>query len=150
MTGMLASSVCDAATILEEAGPFFPFTIRGRFTDDVPGDDPWDDTRSTTHDWKTFELTSSVPITIDVQEEHKEWVVLGQVDLDAFVESHVATAAGFEENFRAVRAKRKEADKLPETVKVLWVLRYFGRSPIWLEAPPRLETGSRAGRCHWG
>lgn len=86
------------------------------------GTGPWDDPQSVTRNWKTFELTSSVRMTIDLQEDHKEWVVLGQVDLDAFVESHVTTAVGFEENFRVVRAKRKEADKLPETVKVPCVL----------------------------
>lgn len=52
------------------------------------------------------------------QESYKGWTVLGQVDLDNFVDSHVTTAAGFEENFKAVRVKRKEADKLPETLKV--------------------------------
>ncbi|CAM9339757.1 unnamed protein product, partial [Sphacelaria rigidula] len=36
-------------------------------------------------------------------EEHKAWTILGQVDLDSFVDSHVTTAAGFEENFKAVR-----------------------------------------------
>lgn len=44
--------------------------------------------------------------------------MLGQVDLDDFVDSHVETAQEFEDNFKAVRARRKEAEKLPETIKV--------------------------------
>ena len=40
------------------------------------------------------------------------------MDLDAFVDAHVHTAADFEENYRAVKTKRREAEKLPETVKV--------------------------------
>lgn len=44
--------------------------------------------------------------------------MLGQVDLDSFVDSHVTTAQEFEENYKAVRARRREAEKLPEVVKV--------------------------------
>lgn len=52
------------------------------------------------------------------QETYKSWTVLGQVDLDAFVDANVTSAAGFEDNFKAVKAKRREAEKLPETMKV--------------------------------
>lgn len=52
------------------------------------------------------------------QETYKEWTVLGQVDLDSFVGSHVVTAQEFEDNFKAVRARRREAEKLPEIIKV--------------------------------
>lgn len=44
--------------------------------------------------------------------------MLGQVDLDSFVDSHVTTAQEFEENYKVVRARRREAEKLPEIVKV--------------------------------
>lgn len=80
------------------------------------------------------------------QGRYMEWTVLGQVDLDAFVHSHVTTAVGFEENFRLVRVKRKEADKLPETIKVgfhswkNWACSFgqgFGRSSFPLLALPR-------------
>lgn len=52
------------------------------------------------------------------KETYKGWTVLGQVDLDGFVDSHVNTAAEFEDNFKAVKTKRREAEKLPETIKV--------------------------------
>ncbi|CAM9821025.1 unnamed protein product, partial [Laminaria digitata] len=59
------------------------------------------------------------PLTvIREQETYKGWTVLGQVDLDSFVDAHVDTAASFEDNFKAVKAKRREAEKLPETFKV--------------------------------
>lgn len=58
------------------------------------------------------------PTVIREQETYKGWTVLGQVDLDSFVDAHVDTAASFEDNFKAVKAKRREAEKLPETVKV--------------------------------
>lgn len=44
------------------------------------------------------------------------------MDLDGFVDSQVTTAADYEGNFRAVKARRREADKLPEMVKVCLVL----------------------------
>lgn len=44
--------------------------------------------------------------------------MLGQVDLDRFVDAHVSTAQDFEENYKVVRARRREAEKLPEIVKV--------------------------------
>lgn len=52
------------------------------------------------------------------QDTYKEWTVLGQVDLDSFVDAHVTTAQEFEDNFKAVRARRREAEKLPEIIKV--------------------------------
>ena len=47
-------------------------------------------------------------------------MVLGQADLDGFVDSHVNTTVEFEENFKAIKSKRKEADKLPDVIKVAW------------------------------
>lgn len=44
--------------------------------------------------------------------------MLGQVDLDSFVDAHVSTAQDFEENYKVVRARRREAEKLPEIIKV--------------------------------
>lgn len=61
------------------------------------------------------------------QESYKGWTVLGQVDLEAFVDTHISTAAGFEDNFKAVKARRKEADKLPEIVKVSAAICLVGR-----------------------
>lgn len=44
--------------------------------------------------------------------------MLGQIDLDRFVDTHVVTAQEFEENYKVVRARRREAEKLPEVIKV--------------------------------
>ncbi|CAN0042899.1 unnamed protein product [Ascophyllum nodosum] len=49
---------------------------------------------------------------------YKGWMVLGQADLDGFVDSHVNTTVEFEENFKAIKSKRKEADKLPDVIKI--------------------------------
>lgn len=57
--------------------------------------------------------------------------MLGQVDLDSFVDSHVATAQEFEENFKAVKIRRREAEKLPEIIKVK-------RSTPWCKKQDRM------------
>lgn len=62
-------------------------------------------------------MTQSPPPP-EEQETYKGWTVLGQVDLDSFVDSHVTTAQDFEENYKVVRARRREAEKLPEIIKV--------------------------------
>jgi dynein heavy chain 2 len=52
-------------------------------------------------------------------EEYAPWTVLGGVDdLDAFVETHVAFTPQYEANFKMIKLKRKEAEKLPSLVKV--------------------------------
>ena len=43
---------------------------------------------------------------------------LGQLDLDAFIEKHVTTPESFLHNFKALRSKRKDVDKLPDVEKV--------------------------------
>ena len=45
-------------------------------------------------------------------------VRLGQVDLDAFVEEHVTSPELFVLNFKALRGRRKDIDKLPDSEKV--------------------------------
>ena len=45
-------------------------------------------------------------------------VRLGQVDLDAFVEEHVTAPEQFILNFKALRGRRKDADKLPDSERV--------------------------------
>jgi hypothetical protein len=42
----------------------------------------------------------------------KGWVVLGAVDLDQYVEDTVHTAQEFDVNFRALKARRKDAEKV--------------------------------------
>ncbi|KAI2656493.1 Cytoplasmic dynein 2 heavy chain 1 [Labeo rohita] len=47
-----------------------------------------------------------------------DWVVLGQVDVDVLVEKHLHSVQDWERNFKALKAKGKEAERLPSTEKV--------------------------------
>eukprot|EP00605_Chrysophyceae_sp_TOSAG23-4_P002934 GSChrysophyteH1.ASY1.ANO1.3229.1 assembled CDS len=49
---------------------------------------------------------------------YKHWVVLGQVDLDSYVEKNCVSAEEFLSNFKALRSKRKDIDKLPDQEKI--------------------------------
>uniref|UniRef100_W5MJK1 Cytoplasmic dynein 2 heavy chain 1 n=1 Tax=Lepisosteus oculatus TaxID=7918 RepID=W5MJK1_LEPOC len=53
-----------------------------------------------------------------VQDKFKEWVVFGQVDIEALVEKHLHTAQDWERNFKALKARGKESERLPSTEKV--------------------------------
>ena len=48
----------------------------------------------------------------------KDWVVLGTVDADALVETRLTEVVHWEDNFRAVKAKGREVEKLPSTIKI--------------------------------
>ena len=50
---------------------------------------------------------------VEVQDQFKDWVVLGTVDLEKLIESHLQTVPDWERNFRALKAKGREAEKLP-------------------------------------
>lgn len=49
---------------------------------------------------------------------HSSWVKIGQIDMDQFVESHVSTVDEFVANFKGIRSKRKEIDKLTDQEKI--------------------------------
>uniref|UniRef100_A0A9J7YQK8 Cytoplasmic dynein 2 heavy chain 1 n=1 Tax=Cyprinus carpio carpio TaxID=630221 RepID=A0A9J7YQK8_CYPCA len=53
-----------------------------------------------------------------VLDKFKDWVVLGQVDVDALVEKHLHSVQDWERNFRALKAGGKESERLPSTEKV--------------------------------
>ncbi|EPY79965.1 hypothetical protein CB1_000877044, partial [Camelus ferus] len=53
-----------------------------------------------------------------VLHQHKEWIVIGQVDMEALVETHLSTVHDWEKNFKALKIKGKEAERLPSAVKV--------------------------------
>ncbi|EDO38992.1 predicted protein [Nematostella vectensis] len=55
---------------------------------------------------------------VAVQEMFKDWVVLGSIDLDALVDKHLHDVADWERNFRALKARGRDAEKLPLSVKV--------------------------------
>lgn len=52
------------------------------------------------------------------EREFRPWVVLGSVDIEALVEENMKTVEDWEANFKVLRQKRKEAEKLPDSVKV--------------------------------
>ncbi|XP_054598719.1 cytoplasmic dynein 2 heavy chain 1 isoform X1 [Nothobranchius furzeri] len=53
-----------------------------------------------------------------VQHKFKEWVVLGQVDLEKLVEKHLSSVQDWERNFKALKVKGKESERLPSQEKV--------------------------------
>ncbi|MFT7803200.1 cytoplasmic dynein 2 heavy chain 1 [Arapaima gigas] len=54
----------------------------------------------------------------EVQDKFKEWVVLGQVNIEMLVERKLHTVQDWERNFKALKARGKEAEHLPSTEKV--------------------------------
>ncbi|KAI8824969.1 dynein heavy chain and region D6 of dynein motor-domain-containing protein [Fimicolochytrium jonesii] len=53
-----------------------------------------------------------------VEDIFKDWVILGTVDLDQFVEDVLLDVPDYEENFRVIKLKGKESEVLPTEVKV--------------------------------
>uniref|UniRef100_A0A3Q3WZD5 Cytoplasmic dynein 2 heavy chain 1 n=1 Tax=Mola mola TaxID=94237 RepID=A0A3Q3WZD5_MOLML len=53
-----------------------------------------------------------------IQHKFKEWVVLGQVDLEMLVEKHLNSVDDWERNFKALKARGKESERLPSQEKV--------------------------------
>lgn len=49
---------------------------------------------------------------------YKPWVVLGKVNIDSLVEENVKDVADYEANFKMIRQKRKDIEKLQEQQKV--------------------------------
>ena len=43
----------------------------------------------------------------------QDWVVLGAVDLDQFVQDNLVIISDWERNFRALKARGRDAEKLP-------------------------------------
>jgi dynein heavy chain 2 len=56
---------------------------------------------------------------LELRDGLEEWMVLGAVaDLDAFVEEHVKTVEDWDQNFKGLKAKRKDAEKIPDFSKI--------------------------------
>ncbi|XP_075905861.1 cytoplasmic dynein 2 heavy chain 1 [Nelusetta ayraudi] len=53
-----------------------------------------------------------------VQDRFKDWVVLGQVDLEKLVERHLDSVQDWERNFKALKARGKDSESLPSQEKV--------------------------------
>ncbi|RDD40688.1 Cytoplasmic dynein 2 heavy chain 1 [Trichoplax sp. H2] len=47
-----------------------------------------------------------------------DWTAIGAIDIDKVVEEHLTTVNQWEKNFRALKARGREAEKLPSTIKV--------------------------------
>ena len=43
----------------------------------------------------------------------QEWVVLGSLDLEAFVEENLKDLSDWERNFKALKLRGRDAEKLP-------------------------------------
>ncbi|KAF3692878.1 Cytoplasmic dynein 2 heavy chain 1 [Channa argus] len=53
-----------------------------------------------------------------IQHKFKEWVVLGKVDLEKLVEKNLNSVQDWEKNFKALKARGKESERLPSQEKV--------------------------------
>jgi dynein heavy chain 2 len=55
---------------------------------------------------------------LKTQDIFKEWLILGNVDLDAFVDEAISDVADWEMNFRVLKQRGKDAEQLPSSIKV--------------------------------
>ncbi|KAI8925894.1 dynein heavy chain and region D6 of dynein motor-domain-containing protein [Entophlyctis helioformis] len=55
---------------------------------------------------------------LQVYDIFKDWVMLGTVDLDTFVQDALGDASDWEMNFRVLKQKGKDAEQLPSMVKI--------------------------------
>ncbi|XP_073518216.1 cytoplasmic dynein 2 heavy chain 1 isoform X2 [Phyllobates terribilis] len=53
-----------------------------------------------------------------VMDRFKEWVVLGQVDVDALIEKNLHDVHDWEKNFKALKVKGKDVERLPSVIKI--------------------------------
>ncbi|KAF4787703.1 hypothetical protein TURU_168391 [Turdus rufiventris] len=47
-----------------------------------------------------------------------EWVVIGQVDMEPLVKTHLSSKQDWEKNFKALKVRGKEAERLPSTIRI--------------------------------
>lgn len=61
-----------------------------------------------------------------VTDMFKEYVVLGQVDIEDLVENNLKDVNDWEKNFRALKLRGRDAEKLPKfEFKIIYILNYF-------------------------
>jgi dynein heavy chain 2 len=48
----------------------------------------------------------------------KDWVVLGMVDVESLVETRLTEVSDWEDNFKSLKAKGREVEKLPSVIKI--------------------------------
>ena len=77
------------------------------------------------------------------------WVALGQVpDIDAFVEANVTTVADWDANFKMLKVRRKESEKLPDFQKVDCVSVSFAPFKAAVEDQLQVRMGVVCGIGH--
>ncbi|XP_069664408.1 cytoplasmic dynein 2 heavy chain 1 isoform X2 [Haliaeetus albicilla] len=54
----------------------------------------------------------------DVSNQFKEWIIIGQVDMETLVKTHLYSKQDWEKNFKALKVKGKEAERLPSTIRI--------------------------------
>ncbi|XP_068004360.1 cytoplasmic dynein 2 heavy chain 1 [Melanerpes formicivorus] len=54
----------------------------------------------------------------DVTHQFKEWVVIGQIDVETLVKTHLSSKQDWEKNFKALKVRGKEAERLPSTIRI--------------------------------
>eukprot|EP00075_Anas_platyrhynchos_P034676 XP_027323929.1 LOW QUALITY PROTEIN: cytoplasmic dynein 2 heavy chain 1 [Anas platyrhynchos] len=54
----------------------------------------------------------------EVSNQFKEWIVIGQVDMESLVMTHLSSKQDWEKNFKALKVRGKEAERLPSTIKI--------------------------------
>ncbi|NXG46652.1 DYHC2 protein, partial [Psilopogon haemacephalus] len=54
----------------------------------------------------------------NVSNQFEEWVVIGQIDIETLVETHLSRKQDWEKNFKALKVRGKEAERLPSTIKI--------------------------------
>lgn len=63
---------------------------------------------------------------LEEQEQFVEWVALGSVDIEKYVEENVTEISEWELNFKALKARGREAEKLPMEKKIDCIRISFG------------------------
>lgn len=54
----------------------------------------------------------------DFLDSYKHWIVLGRVNIESLVEEKIKTIADFEHNFKVLRQKRKDVERIPDSHKI--------------------------------
>ncbi|NWH26647.1 DYHC2 protein, partial [Grus americana] len=54
----------------------------------------------------------------DVSNQFKEWIIIGQVDMETLVKTHLSSKQDWEKNFKALKVRGKEAERLPSTIRI--------------------------------
>jgi hypothetical protein len=86
----------------------------------------------------------TVAVCNGVWRSFSSWVLLGQVaDMDAFVETNVTTVADWDANFKMLKLRRRESEKLPDFQKVDCITVSF--APFKAAVEDQMQVPTRCG-----